>query len=325
MLRSDLPGRGHLVDIDEDSYHAEQTRSSNSAIGRFLTARREYVAEYVTRTRKRSTTPALAFGRLFHAMLLDPVDLQGRFCVPPTRREVEPHRYADDDPDGDKRAHGAEKAGKAALAEFRLETVGRTEVDPVDARFARVMADALRAHEQANNTVFAAEGLREQSAAWTDEETGKLMRCRWDLVFPEQDLIVDLKTFSSRAGEDLLGDPHAFASHCDRYGYHRQAAVYLDAYYAVYRRNARLAFVFVEKHAEPRVSVQYVETDSPAAQVGRLEYRQGLAEIAECERTGDWRVPAERGVVGYALPEWKQRKYEYEEEGRADFSGVQVA
>lgn len=319
----DEPGFGHLVDVDPDTYHADIIRSSNSSLGRFLENRREYVAEHVLRTRRRKQTPALGFGGLFHAMTLDRSTL-GRYAVAPSRRDVEPDAYAPDDPEGDKRALGNKNPGKAALDEFRAGLDGRIEVDPVDAALAKVMVDAIVQHREANDLIFAAEGLREQAAVWTEPETGRLMRCRWDIVFPERNLVVDLKTFAGKEGEDLLGNPHAFASYCDRYALHRQAAIYLDAFHAVYRRNATFAFVFVEKHREPRVSVQRVEVDSIPAQIGRIEYLQAIEQLAECERTNDWRVPAEREVGPFLVPEWKQRKHEYDEGGRADFSGVET-
>jgi hypothetical protein len=318
--RIDEPGHGHLVDIGESDYHADIIRSSNSSLGRFLDNRREYVAEHVTRTRRRGTTAAMGFGSLFHAMALrQPVD---RFAVMPSRRVVDPDRYAPDDPEGDKRANATEKAGKAAMEKFRADLGDRVAVEPADAKLAAVMAQALAAHPEANDLLFATEGLREQAAAWTDLETGRLMRCRWDLLFPERNLVIDLKTFAGKEGEDLLGDPHAFASYCDRYSLHRQAAVYLDAFWSVYQCNATFAFVFVEKHPEPRVSVQRVEVDSIAAQIGRHEYRQAIRELQECERTGDWRVPAELGAVPFMVPEWKQRKFEHEDDVRVDLTGA---
>lgn len=321
MHHIDDPGRGRLIACPEDAYHADIARSSNSSIGRFISARREYVAEYVTRTRKRKWTPALGFGGLFHAMTLAPHEMD-RYAVAPSRRSIEPDRYKADDPDGDKRALGNENPQKAALKEFREGLNGRAEVDPADAKLANAMVQAIGRHEAANDLIFAKEGLREQTAVWTCATTGRLMRCRMDLVFPERNLIVDLKTFSSREGEDLLADPHAFAAHCFRYSYHRQAAIYLDAFYAVFRRNATFAFVFVEKHNEPRVSVQRVETDSIPAQIGRSEYLTAIESLAECEVTGDWRVPAELEVVDFAVPQWKRNQHEFS--GEADYTGVDV-
>lgn len=308
-----------LVDIEEQAYHAMVERQSNSLLGLFAGSRREYWEHVVLGEPRGLDTEALAFGKLFHAMLLEPREVLRRYVSQPqTYRgifaalgEDPPAKINRKDYDPDALAN----ANQGDVKRWRsLQTREIVKVD--DLKLAATMARAIRNHPEACDLIFSDDEriLREQTIFWTDEETGEPMRCRLDVLYLPglRPLIVDVKTIR----EGLLGNDRLFRAHCYQYGYHRQAAVYLDAYRACFGVNAVFAFVFVEKRAvRPAVAVKFAHVDDDATDEGRdgidektgepVGYRPLLRQLQRLRASNDWRYDCERGVQPYNLPEWR--------------------
>ena len=111
-----------------------------------------------------------------------------------------------------------------------------------------------------------------------------------------QHWIVDLKTTGTTASPDRFGASAA------SYGYHLQAAFYLDGYEQITGHRARFLNVLVETAAPHFVAV--VELDDEALDVGRAKYRDALDIYARCRESGDWPgyTPTFTEVV--SLPRW---------------------
>lgn len=159
------------------------------------------------------------------------------------------------------------------------------------------MRDAVMAHPAASALLTGAPGVAERSVYWRDPVTGLLCRCRPD--FWRQDgIVVDVKTTEDAS-------PEGFARSILNWRYHVQHAYYLDGINMMrdqYRPvdldlpmpvQAR-AFVFlaVEKSAcvvdGQAMGVAVYVLDQQSVDLGRIEYREDLARIAECQRTGVW-------------------------------------
>src|SRR5690606_6428313 len=92
------------------------------------------------------------------------------------------------------------------------------------------------------------------------------------------------------------------------WGYHCQAAWYLDGYRALWEgSDPAMLFVFVEKAAPYLVSV--VELDRHALAVGAELNRRALHIYAECRATGVW--PGHSPEIELvALPAWATTRLE---------------
>lgn len=185
----------------------------------------------------------------------------------------------------------AEAAGNVALL--------RTEYDR-----AYAIADAVHAHPVAARLFSPERGPAERALVWRDEDTGVWRRA-----------LVDHMPHESTAGVHILADlktttdasPRALAKTVANFGYHQQAAFYLDGYRALRGGDPAFVFVFVEK--DPPYLVSVVELDQSALIVGAELNRRALARFAECQATDTWPGHSpEIELVG--LPAWASSRLE---------------
>lgn len=182
-----------------------------------------------------------------------------------------------------------------------------TPIKPKDEVIIRDMATALRAHPLAAALFDPDHGKAEVPLYWTDPATGVPLRCRLDWLPEKRDgkrlLIPDLKTADS-------AHPEKFRKPSADYGYHRQAAWYLDGV-----RESGLdddpAFLFVVVEKSPPHLVQVIELDEVALNIGRNLNHQARALYAECVRTNYW-PSYSSGVERIGLPEWYLRNHDEE-------------
>lgn len=208
---------------------------------------------------------------------------------------------------GDYKTKAAQEARDQAHAE------GKVPILPKEDAVIDEMVKALREHPLASALLDPQRGGKpEQSAFWTDPETGIDCRARFDWL-PALDnrgrlIVPDYKT--ARAADlDSIGRS------LDDYGYARQAAWYLDAVKALGLAEAA-AFVFVvqEKTAPYLVTVTDIDATSLAA--GGFYNRRARQVFAECTATGRWPGYVPDGEVGTAsLPGWALNRY-FEESGQ---------
>jgi len=163
----------------------------------------------------------------------------------------------------------------------------------------RAMADALASHPVASALFDPDEGTPEQSMFWTDERTGVNCRSRVDwLPHPTSDgqlVIPDYKT-------TVAADPESIRRTVAKFGYHQQAAWYLDGVDALLEDPAVFAFVFQEK--TPPYLVTVVELDVLAVKAGRQLNERALDIYAECVALDEWPGYADGGVLELSLPSW---------------------
>lgn len=146
-------------------------------------------------------TPALIFGQLLHAMVLQPETVGHDFVVAPNV---------------DRRTKG----GKEMWADFEASAEGKTIVTTDMVEQAVAMRDKLLDNEYVKKLLG---GEREKPFFWTDDLTGEECKCRVDCLtsINGMDIIVDLKTAES-------ADTDTFMRHAIKYGYNLQAAMYIE-------------------------------------------------------------------------------------------------
>lgn len=306
-----------VYEIPESTYHADRSRLSNSAIGMFLKDRRKFVKQYIRGEKVASAyRPEFAFGSLFHG-IVEGTDVWQRFATEPASYDDLYRDLCEECPE-DKAGKSVHRGSKA-YKQWKALQEGKEIVQAADADLAAVMVNALKSHDVASEIIFDPNALRERVLIWNDEETGEPMRARLDHHFkPDyRPLVTDIKTIEGRRDVSPMEDPDMLAAHAFKYGYHRQLAVYMDAYKAVYGVYPEGRLIFVEKReVDPMVVVLRAVWDDVAICDGRdgmhngqpIGYRPALRQIQALRERGDWRHAHQTGEHQLMLPEWRVRQ-----------------
>lgn len=175
------------------------------------------------------------------------------------------------------------------------------------------MRDAVMAHPAARALLTGAPGVAEHSVYWRDPATGLLCRCRPDF-WRADGIVVDLKTTTDAS-------PEGFARSIAGWRYHVQAPFYLDGIACAqdqvrgslpaYAQARPKAFVFLAVEKGARVvdgvalGVGVYVLDEESMAIGRQEYAEDLATIAQCQKSGKWPGYGDR-IEPISLPRWKK-------------------
>jgi hypothetical protein len=262
--------RPGVYDIDEATYHAHSALSSTGA--RTLATDCPAVFDY---QRIHTEPPKKEFdlGSAAHKLVLG---------AGPEIVVVAPNEWRTD------KAKEAVAAARAA---------GQIPLRPRDFDTVMRMADALRAHPDADE-VFTAGGVAEQSLFWTDMETGVFCRARPDWM------AVDLDDYKSTTDVSIAHIEKVIHDN----GLHQQADWYLRGAVDrdVVKPDARFRFVFQRKI--PPYLVTIVELDDDTLQIGHDQNNYALETFYNCTLAGDW-PSYTRGVETVGLPSWAKRRH----------------
>lgn len=194
---------------------------------------------------------------------------------------------------------------KAKEQKAEAWAAGHIPVLAAEHRQVQAMAAAIRRHRTAG-ALFnpLGRGQPEQALFWQDTTMGVWRRAMLDWLpdpTPGRMLIADYKT--TRAA-DLDSVRKAIAN----YGYHQQAAWYLDGIDALgLAVDAVFLFVFQEK--TPPYLIQVVELDTAALRVGRDLNRQALEIYRDCREAGVWPGYPDDEIPIISLPAWAAPKH----------------
>lgn len=223
---------------------------------------------------EQSDTPAMAFGRAYHAAILEPDVYRTRLLVRPSF--------------GDPRTKAAREARDAWLAAHPdAETIDAEDSDRIEA-----MREALMRHEIAANLVIG--GTPELTVRWRDGATGLPCKARADFYMPELAVAFDLKTTSDASDS-------AFAKSCAAYRYHVQAAFYQSGFAAVGAPIEHFFFVAQETKAPYGVNVYYL--DDAAIERAEQLIARDLRVLRQCVDTDTWPAYSNH-IKALALPAW---------------------
>lgn len=164
----------------------------------------------------------------------------------------------------------------------------------------QAMAAALRAHPAAA-LLHPDTGAAEQTLVWRDADTDVMCRARLDwLPNPTgsgRTIIPDYKTCASAELEALSRSMHQF-------GYHQQAAWYLDGVNAL-GLGRDPAFVFIAQEKTAPYIVTVFEPDHVALRIGQHRNHQARLIYRDCTATGRW--PAYWDDIALLpLPAWAE-------------------
>lgn len=225
----------------------------------------------------RVVTPALKRGIATHTAVYEP-----------ERLALDVARW-----DGDRRAGKAWQEFEAAHADKIILTADE---------YAQVLAmsTAVQRHHVAQR--YVAKGRAEQAVTWTHTRApigglpGFRLACKGRIDFiADCGAISDLKTTRDAS-------PEAFGRAVVTYGYHAQAAFYVDGVHAATGR--LLPFVFVAVEPEPPYAVIVYRVSEEILDMGREHYSALLERLALCRETNEWPGYADEEEQQLTLPPW---------------------
>lgn len=229
----------------------------------------------------RPETRAKSIGRALHCLLLEPETFNDIYIA---------------DPYGNSRSREA-KAERAELEKIGFVLINDVDNDDrgvyglSDWKTIHKIADAIRSHPIAR--LFLKHGRAELTGIGIDDygapdigfpPTGLAVKFRPDFDDLNHDVFVDVKTTDDASRR-------AFDRSVRKFGYHRQAAWYLD--HAAELDYPRRDFVFIAAEKFPPFGVAVYTLDPEFIRAGRHEYRRDLAILAE--------AMAEKEYSGYPL------------------------
>lgn len=283
------PGPGIYRDVAFDEYRA-WPHINNST----LTAGRRsmrHLRHALTATSE--PTPAMEFGTLCHAAILEPKLLHSRYCVMPdlTAGIVRPDGTAYDNV-------RATKAYKDKVAEWeRMET--RIPISQEQMTAVASVIESVQSHPRARDWLGLGETDRpavEVCLVWDDAESGLRCKARLDALWPTRRLIPDVKTTS---------DALAFDKSIATYGYHRQAAFYAMGAAALCGGHpADWAFGLIAVETSEPYGMRCGLMSVSALLQGRHEVRDLLAQYAAAKAANKW--PGYTDPDEWTLPGWYQ-------------------
>lgn len=200
----------------------------------------------------------------------------------------------------DWRTKAAQEARDAAYA------TGAVPLLTVDYDRVTGMAAALTRDDIAMALLNPDHGQPEQAIFWQDEQTGVWRRALIDWLpelGPGRPIAVDYKT-------TISAEKDAIRKSVARYGYHQQAAWYLDACASIgYPPDTAFVFIFQEKQAPYLITP--VQLDDTAMGIGRDRNRRAIEVYRDCTTTGIW--PGHTNDIELiGLPTWAE--YQHNEE-----------
>ena len=285
--------------MDDATYFAAEAMSASGS----KAMRRSPATFRFDRDHPRPPTPAMQAGSLVHALALTPASVRQAFSTGPDYSAVRTK-------DGKVPDNPAVTTEDKALAkEWRAANPNVAVVAPDDWQRAEAMAAAalaapIPAHMLAGGWTLAdllPAAKVELPIFWQDVVSGAQCKAKPDAVAQLSDLrvaCVDLKTTSSDLTDAELARTMA------TFGYHRQAAHYLEGLASRGVTDAEFWFLFVSTTAPHECAWKRV--GHAALEVGAREMAAVKMTYANCIATGEWPTAQESGWLDgeLELPRW---------------------
>lgn len=244
---------GIYNNINIEAYHSEEGISS-TGINLILDCPRRYYYERHEKPKDDKEADHYKLGRALHMLVLEPHLFHGAFYQMTETVDLRT------------------KAGKDAYVKAEIAANGRKILRPGEIADVYGMAKAAAEHPVMGHLKH---GLIERSIYWDSGIYNTRLRARPD-VFTDE-VIVDVKTCKS---------VDEFKRSIYYRGYHRQAAMQIDALEKIDGKRRHFAFFVIEKTA-PYLTACFT-LDEASIDQGRREYLDGAATYSECLKSGVW-------------------------------------
>ena len=290
--------------ISNEAYHSGPG-VSKSGLDLIAKSPLHYWSKYLDPFRiAEEPTDAMKLGTAIHSAVLEPQLFATDYVVTPDdapRRPTRAQRFA-------KKPSDDTIAAIEWWNQFDARNEGRTILSMSDYETCVNIQTNVRAHS-ASKTLMQ-DGEAELSVFWKDDVTGVLCKCRPDWMNYDANVIVDVKSTEDAS-------PEGFQRSIVKYGYHVQAAWYLDGFEAATGIAPR-AFVFAAFEKKRPYATAFYYADEEMIEMGRVLYRERLNAYAECLKRNLWPgYPQQLQPIG--LPAWMLRAANENEELEVEY------
>ena len=239
-------------EISNEDYHAGEGLGSTGIKKMLITP-----ADYKTPTTR---TPAMAFGSMVHAYVLEPDVFNEQYTMAP--------------PD----YNGRTNAGKQFKAE--TEAAGKELISAAEFDLIKNIKQALKENEKASRLFWETEGINEIAGYWKDKETGVLCKLKPDRRIDNLRYIIDLKTCNN--AEKIEFNKSVF-----NFGYYISAAHYLNGMTEITGEPWE-TFIDIAVEKTPPFKVGVYPLSDTWLYCGREKCKEGIRRYAECMATDNW-------------------------------------
>ena len=271
-------GTGVMFDSTDDEYHSDNDAASSSALKLMDRSPAHLIAERLRRTQMSASGNTAAkkhfvFGTAVHSAVLEPRAFKQTYIAYPGPENNSTSRtkaYRDfEQANPNKRIL---MPSKMAEVEGCARSILSTSVIRTDTQ-SFTMADLVDI------------GTTERNFYWVDLETGVTCKARMDLTI--ENLVLDVKTAPDARRERFMYDAAKF-------GYHIQAAFYMDGYARCMPENSNIIMTFlVAERTSPHGAVVYQADKDTFWGFGRKRVRELLVQYRKCMQTRHWPAYAE--------------------------------
>lgn len=254
--------------LDIEEYH-QSPGISSTGINLILDCPKRYWQEYLNPDKEKKESSAYTIGRAIHLLILEPYLFHQQFYCMGTKVNL------------------TTKVGKEIYEDAKMLANGREILRFDDATEVRRIAESALSHSMWNKV---GDGFKEHSFFWNGGIYDTPLRSRPD--FYNDKIIIDVKTTESIS---------QFCRSVYSYGYHRQAAMQVDALSTFDGKNRLFSFFVIEKKA-PYLTA-WLSLDEDSIKKGREDYLEGAALYDECLKYNLWPGYDEKCKV-ISLPKW---------------------
>jgi len=266
---------------------------SNSSLSVLKRSPAEFYARFVADppTMQSEETDAMRLGSAVHMLALEPERFHDRYLI-----ETGPINPSTQKP------YGRDTKRFEAWLDIRKTETDKTVLIYDEFESSMAIAEAFQAHPEILRIMAAdAEKIYERRYEMSYLVEGQdpiRLTCKPDCVMPSEGLIIDLKT-------TLDPHPDAWRWSAEEYGYHRQAAIYLQAMEAYYGKPFRFFFGVVRSKAPYEVGVYELDNDS----IGRgwSQVEDLIAEYAQRKQEDNWRSDWQVGIHTLNVPDRRRK------------------
>lgn len=254
--------------LDIEEYH-QSPGISSTGINLILDCPKRYWHEYLNPDKEKKESSAYRLGRAIHLLILEPHLFHEKFY--PMSDEI----------------NLTTKVGKQIYEQTKIAANGREILRFDESMEVHKIAGSALSHSMWSKI---GEGYKEHSFFWNGGIYDTPLRSRPD--FYNDKIIIDVKTTESIS---------QFSRSVYSYGYHRQAAMQVDALSKFDGKNRLFSFFVVEKKA-PYLAA-WLSMDEDSIKKGREDYLEGAALYDECLKYNVWPGYDEKCRV-ISLPKW---------------------
>lgn len=272
------------IECTNAEYHARRDEWCRSQVENMLPPEGSpplFHGRHISGIYPRKRSKPLDGGTVTHALLSSPGAQHDVVAIiPPEALNEQGHRKGQA-----WKAYRAEHEGLILMTEEEFEPVKRMVRNVYDHPQAwRLLAGAMH---------------HEFTILHHDDDSGLDLRTRPDLIASVggRVFVPDFKTTKAMT-------PREFAADAVKYGYHRQAAWYIEAVEAYGYEVARKGFPFITVDKSPAHECRVYTLPERAIELGRQENRMNRRELARRLEEDDWTDPLGKEVHEVDLPEY---------------------